>query len=160
MLSLLHPLSHLGTDKDPHFADEETEARRGEVVFVMYPTAIFSLRAGTYLKAKLISKTSPWQRNCGYVCPASDVETLSWLRVGGLTGVSGWSDGISRKSLAHTSTHPQRGKTANLEICGGKAQLTLSYKHGRHRLHLQRKEQGFSKLYVGSSVAQKHKGPS
>lgn len=155
MLSLLHPLSHLGTDKDPHFSDEETEARRGEVMFVMYPTAIFSLRAGTYLKAKLISKTSPWQRNCGYVCPGLDVETLSWLRVGGLMGVGFPGN--------HWHTHPpipKEGKQPTLEICGGKAQLTLSYKHGRHRLHLQRKEQGFSKLYVGSSVAQKHEGPS
>lgn len=41
MLSLLCPLSHLGTEKDPHFADGETKGGRG-VTFVMYPTTIFA----------------------------------------------------------------------------------------------------------------------
>lgn len=80
------------------------------------------LRAGTYLEAKLISKTSPLQRICGYMCPAPDVETLSRLRVGGLMGV-----GFPGSHLQTDPATPKEGKQPTLEICRGKAQVTLSY---------------------------------
>lgn len=108
MLSLLHTLSHLGTDKDPHFPAEETEAWGGVVILVMYPTVVIFAQ-GWYL---LGSKTDKQD--------ISFTEDL-WLHVPSprcgntLPAESGWSDGrgISRKSFTNRSSHPQRGKTAN-----------------------------------------------
>lgn len=73
--------------------------------------------------------------------PASDVDILSFLGVGGLLSV-----GFSGNHVHTVPPIPKERKQPTLEICGGKAQVTLSYKDGKYFLHLQRKEQRFSKL--------------
>lgn len=122
MLSLLHTLSPLGTDKDPHFPAEETEAWGGVVILVMYPTVVIFAQ-GWYL---LGSKTDKQD--------ISFTEDL-WLHVPSprcgntLPAESGWSDGrgFPGSHLQTDPATPKEGKQPTLEICRGKAQVTLSY---------------------------------
>lgn len=125
----------------PILQTRETEAWRGEVMLVMYPTAVFFAQVWHLLESKTDKQDISLTEELWLHVPSPRCGNTLLLRVGGLLGV-----GFPGNQLHTDPPIPKEGKQPTLEICGGKAQVTLSCKHGRHCPHLQRKEQGFSKL--------------